>query len=235
MSIQYNNAKIVTNGLVLHLDAANLNSYPGTGNTWYDISQNNKHFNWVSSPSTGVDNGIKYFTTLGNRCIGPASNTFGIDNTSGYTIFLVSKQNTLTDNHAFKFYKTGVGTATRGIASHCINVSGILYLDQGGCCNADTRINVTDGNGLSWNIWGFRSNITTRNIFRNGTSIALNTTTAANIDLNSTAVDLASSDEYGGNSSTWNARLASFVVYNRALTDAEVLQNFNAQRARFNL
>ena len=31
---------IVTDGLVLALDAADRNSYPGTGNTWFDISGN---------------------------------------------------------------------------------------------------------------------------------------------------------------------------------------------------
>lgn len=31
---------IVTDGLVLHLDAANRKSYPGSGSTWYDLSGN---------------------------------------------------------------------------------------------------------------------------------------------------------------------------------------------------
>ena len=32
--------KIVTDGLVLCLDAANVKSYPGSGDTWYDLSGN---------------------------------------------------------------------------------------------------------------------------------------------------------------------------------------------------
>jgi len=36
----YRGPQIVTSGLVLHLDAANLKSYPGTGTTWYDRSGN---------------------------------------------------------------------------------------------------------------------------------------------------------------------------------------------------
>ena len=32
--------RIVTDGLVLHLDAANRKSYPGSGSTWYDLSGN---------------------------------------------------------------------------------------------------------------------------------------------------------------------------------------------------
>jgi hypothetical protein len=53
--------------------------------------------------------------------------------------------------------------------------------------------------------------------------------------LNSTAVDVGSTDEYGGNASTWNARLATFIVYNRGLTDSEILQNANALKSRFGL
>lgn len=39
MGIAYNTS-IVRDGLVLHLDAANVKSYPGTGTTWYDLSGN---------------------------------------------------------------------------------------------------------------------------------------------------------------------------------------------------
>ena len=34
---------IVTDGLVLSLDAANTKSYPGSGTTWYDLSGNANH------------------------------------------------------------------------------------------------------------------------------------------------------------------------------------------------
>jgi hypothetical protein len=43
MGINYN-PKIVTNGLVLCLDAANTKSYPGSGTTWTDLSGNGNHF-----------------------------------------------------------------------------------------------------------------------------------------------------------------------------------------------
>jgi hypothetical protein len=84
LAISYN-PRTITDGLVLCLDAGNTKSYPGSGTTWTDLSGNGRNFTWVSSPSfTG---GSKpYFSTLGNRCTGPASNSFGITNTSGYTM-----------------------------------------------------------------------------------------------------------------------------------------------------
>jgi hypothetical protein len=51
---------IVTDGLVLALDAADKNSYPGSGTTWYDISGNNKHF---TLDNTGITwNSSGYFS-----------------------------------------------------------------------------------------------------------------------------------------------------------------------------
>ena len=42
---------IVTDGLVLALDAASKRSYPGTGTTWYDLSGNNFDYTIIGSPS----------------------------------------------------------------------------------------------------------------------------------------------------------------------------------------
>jgi hypothetical protein len=229
------NQKIVSDGLALHLDASQLNSYPGSGNTWFDISGNGRNFTWASAPTFGND-GVAYFGTSGRRCTGPASNSFGITNTSGYTIFLLMKQISLVDSSAFKFYSSnGTGAQSRGIFSHCAWSDNNIYFDQGGCCNTDQRTNVASGGLTAWNIIVFRKTATTRDIFKNTTKLVTNTTAAANINLTTTAVDLGSSDEYGGNSSTWNARLNGFIVYNRGLSDAEVTQNCNAIKSRFGL
>ena len=233
MANQYG-PRIVTDGLALYLDAANSKSYPGSGSTWYDLSGNNKHFTWFATPSfTSV--GIPYFSTLGNRCSGPASNSFGINNTSGYTIFLMCMQNSLVQTSAFKFYSTVSGG--RGIFSHCTWNDDNVYFDQGGCCSSNTRTSVASGGSQTWNIWTFRrlANSSTRTISKNGVTLTTNSNAALNIDLTTTGVDIGSSDEYGGNSSTWNARLQGFTVYNRGLTDIEILQNYNAIKGRFGL
>jgi hypothetical protein len=236
MGVSYS-PKMVTDGLVLALDAANPKSYPGTGTVWKDLSGNGRNFNWVSSPNFTSDGTLSYFSTLGNRCTGPASNSFGINNTSGYTIFLIVMQNALVATSAFKFYKDGSGSASRGIFSHCTWSDDVVYFDQGGCCSSDTRTNIASGGSQTWNIWTFRrlTNSSTRTISKNGTTLVTNTALATNINLNSTAVDLGSSDESGGNSSTWNARLGGFFVYNRGLTDVEILQNFNSAKGRYGL
>ena len=46
---------IPTNGLILHLDASNSNSYPGNGNTWFDLSGQNAHAEATTLPPFGLN------------------------------------------------------------------------------------------------------------------------------------------------------------------------------------
>jgi hypothetical protein len=229
--------RLISDGLQCFLDITNKNSYPGSGNTWFDISGNNRNFSWVSSPSYTAGS-FPYFSTLGNRCLGPASNSFGINNTSGYTVSMIMLQNSFASTSALKFYSSnGTGGASRGIFAHATWSDGTIYFDQGGCCDVNTRTFVASGGADSWNVITLQrdTNSSTRRIYKNGTLLTTNTNAAANINLSSTNVDLGSSDEYGGNSSTWNARLAGFLVYNRGLSQAEISENVESLRGRFSL
>ena len=48
---------IVTNGLVLFLDANNTNSYPGSGTSWYDLSGNGNTGTLTNGPTFSGENG----------------------------------------------------------------------------------------------------------------------------------------------------------------------------------
>lgn len=50
MSVQ-GGPDIISEGLILYLDASNKKSYPGSGQTWFDISGNNEHFDLYNTPS----------------------------------------------------------------------------------------------------------------------------------------------------------------------------------------
>ena len=51
------NANIVSNGLKLNLDASNPGSYAGAGTTWYDLSGNNNHATLMNSPTYDAASG----------------------------------------------------------------------------------------------------------------------------------------------------------------------------------
>ena len=220
---------IVTNGLTLYLDAGNPKSYPGSGTAWNDLSGQNKNFTWSASPSFVSAGALSYFNTLNLYASGPPSNSFGVTNATGYCLMVACLNITLTNNIAFNWD----GAGGRGIYSHlAYGSSDIVYWDQGGCCNSDTRTSVASGGSTTWNIWTFnRQSSTNRSIYKNGTILTTNTTVAADPGL--TANPVIINVDSGGR--VWNARLSFMMLYNRGLTDLEVQQNFNALRGRYEL
>ena len=223
-------ASIVTDGLILHLDAGDSNSYSGSGNTWNDISGNSNHFD-INNVATHNNEGYFLFNNTlvnGTGMIGPPSNSFGLSQTN-HTIELVM-----------------MPTAARGSIinfrgdshDYAINVhvpwsNNNIYYDVGGCCGTSDRINVER------NIVGqkihiiFRSRPSTnpkREVILNGTSIlnsGVNNTSTNNFT--NIPVTLGGF-MYNNNSSdhSVSARLYSVKVYNRALTDTEVAINFTS-------
>lgn len=216
---------IVKDGLQLYLDNSTA-SYPGSGSTWYDLSGNGRNFTWTS-PSWN-STGVKSFNTDGRKSSGPASNSFGITNTSGYTFYLIMNQNSYRSTSSFKWY--GSGGNGRGVFAHCTWSDSNIYYDQGGCCGSDTRTNgLVSGINGAWNIITFRCNYaaTNRQIKQNNsTIIATNTSGIANINLVNTAADIGGNDE----TTSWDAKIAGFLVYNRALSDEEMTTNYTYLR-----
>ena len=52
-----NPSSIVSNGLLLNIDASNPGSYSGTGNNWYDLSGNNNHATLMNNPTFDAASG----------------------------------------------------------------------------------------------------------------------------------------------------------------------------------
>lgn len=74
MGIDYN-PRIVTDGLVLALDAGNPKSYPGSGTAWYDLSGNNFHASLKNSPTFVSFGNNKYFDLNGTDHYGACDGT----------------------------------------------------------------------------------------------------------------------------------------------------------------
>ena len=208
---------IPAKNLQVYLSAYDARSYPkgGGGNTWYDISGNNRHGTWTAA-SYVFDSRQSYFDTNGRSCSGPPSDSFGITETSGYTVFILMYQYSLVNTESFKFH--GNGGSNRAIFSHATWSNGRVYFDQGGCCGSDTRLDVELPNPTgTWHTIAFvrEANSSTRHIYIDGTLSATNTSAAANLQLNSTPVAYVSG-------TTWNARLAAFLAYNRHLSGTEI-------------
>ena len=202
------------------LDASNSLSYPGSGTTWYDISGNGRNGTWSTTP-TYDSNGSFY--TYNKTCTGPASNSFGITDTSGYTIFITWYQRSLTSASAFKFYNTTDTSYYRGIFAHCTWGDTNIYFDQGWVTNvAAPRVYGACPNPTgTWHTTAFvrDANSTMMRIYLDGSLYVYGTQPSTNLSLSSTAVNYVGDSTYGG---AWDADLKCFIAYNRNLSASEI-------------
>jgi hypothetical protein len=221
MSVSYN-TKIVTNGLVLALDAANSKSYPGSGTTWTDLSGRGNNGTLENSPSySGSNGGTLLFNGTTQRVIcGNASNLqitvgtisawFNANNGNAGYNGIIAKQN------AWGLF----------VASNVL----VAY-DWGN--GAERSTGITVGNS-SWNyvVMTFTETIGTPSnnaiVYLNGRPV-LTTTIKHNNNTVQVMVGEANAGQYfGGN-------IAQTSIYNRVLSASEIIQNFNALRGRYDI
>jgi hypothetical protein len=230
MATQFANGKIVTDGFVLCLDAADLNSYPTTGTTWFDL--------------TGSNNGT---LTNGPTFSGTgASSSIVFDGTNDY----VSLGNSLDQNGPLTImswiYTTTVSSGARAIISNC-NAGGnqqdyVLEINRTaakvGTFWGDVILLVSNQSLVvnQWYYVGFvRSGSTSNwslNIYINGTRDS-STTTSVNPNATNAGTSIGRAGDV--NSQYFSGRISNVQMYNRALSAQEVLQNYNAQKARFGI
>lgn len=222
--------KIITDGLVLYLDAANKKSYPGSETTWNDLSKGKNNGTLVNGPTFSSANGGSllfdgvddYATGLGTAIISTTQITISIWNNGQ-----VAKNSTI-----FFFTESGYN---RVCLVHLPWSDSNIYFDCGASSTTTyDRISklatATDYQG--WHYWVFTKNSTTGNmrIYRDG--ILWHSASSLTASLRSCNVGRLGSD---GSINYHQGNIASFMVYNRELSANEILQNFNATKGRFGL
>ena len=79
--------RIVRNGLVLHLDAAQSTSYSGLANPWKDLSSNSRNGTFTNGPSYNSSNGGSIVFDGTNDYVSIANSTgLQFTNSQAYTI-----------------------------------------------------------------------------------------------------------------------------------------------------
>ena len=240
MGISYN-PSISTNGLVLALDAANRKSYPGSGTTWFDLSGNENHFTLYNSP-TLTNNGFtfngtnQYAQCVNTTCGNFGSSSYTIEYAVNYTAPAASSVNCFLMKRGGI---TSIGQANNPGWAHRVGASVFFAQDDnpGGVQSNIINLSVTNN---SPNI-SYYTVVITRNglgitttVYLNNVQIATSTTTMVGTGsvFNATAMNLF----YTTGENVYMAGNMYFTrMYNRALSTAEVQQNFNAYRGRFNI
>jgi hypothetical protein len=221
IGILESNEKIVTNALLMHLDAAQLRSYPGTGTSWTDLSNNSNNGTLTNGPTFNSGNG-------GSIVLDGINDTVGCTNNASLQI----TQGTIS----VWVKSTTPGNGLRGIIvkqnnySLFFNNSVLVTYDWGNTATRSTGINIADGN---WNnvAMTFTTNTGTPNnnaiIYLNGNSVLTTTVRLLN---NTVALHLGSGSP---TSQYLNGSISHALVYSRALTSTEILQNYNALKTRY--
>jgi hypothetical protein len=218
----YTGANIIRNGLVLALDAASRNSYPGSGATWTDLSGNNNTGTLVNSPTFNSGNQGSLVFNGTNQYV---TDTISIASSPFTIICWVYPSVTPASKTVFS---VGSGAGTR-LALHLRMVTNTSFLF--GLYNDDLSATVTGVTGV-WNC--FAVTFTTgfvQSIYQNG--IFNISRTAGGYYVGNTTCNIG---RWANNNAEYvNGNIANVQVYNRALSAAEISQNFNATKSRFNL
>lgn len=213
MAVHYN-SRIIPEGLVLYLDAANVKSYPGSGTAWSDLSPFKRTATLVGSPTY---NSAGYFVFTGSQTVtvaNPLTSQSSIMQTWTISAWLNIDD---TANQSLVNLNAGL------FPSYGANNS-LLYLNSG---VNDYYTYGGDIGALGWRYVTFRfDNISGyRKIYSNAVDI---TTSGPN-----------ATSTPSGIPSTWTiasnlrGNLAELEVYDRLLSDEQVFQNFTASRRRF--
>ena len=227
---------IVTNGLVLHLDAANTSSYPGSGTTWTDVSGNGFTGTLVNGPTYNSENG--------GSIVFDGVNDYVLANQNAS---LKSKFSTTSVSHFSWVYPTAAGQLVSELGSTDINGawhdSNIEISASGAFSFSTWHGGLTDLKVVSstnaFNAWyyvGFTYDGTTLTAYINGSAIGTTTFTRQAPYLNGNeyyyalfAIDSTNMGTYAYGT----GRCATFSVYNRSLSAAEVQQNYDALSSRY--
>jgi hypothetical protein len=242
MSTQYAFGRIVTSGLVLALDAADRNSYVSGSTVLNDVSGNGNNGTLTNGPTFNSANGgsivfdgVDDFGLITNpsnfqsqnlsisiwvnpsTAVNAISDLFDYDHAStpnqGWV--LQTENATTNNNYYFAYYDgsvfqpTGIGS---GFGVKLINSiwQNITYTKSGtsviGYLNGIQSVNFTGANSTI----SYQSNKNSR-------------------------IGGVISTNIGVGNRYYKGNMSNILIYNRALSPQEILQNYNAQKSRFNL
>ena len=240
----FHSPKIITDGLVLLLDAANPKSYSGSGSDWLDLSGNKFHMSLKNSPTFVNDAGLKYFSLDGSNDYGKCDATvtgsvegtvtnLGIGGAVPRSIVCVAKM------------KNGVGATAGGLFD--VGDTGVTGRHMSLRRLGDTT---ADPTSFRNNFWGTPDHDFTYSAFdwtmyTSSYGSDKKTKTFGNsgvlLGQENTAYDLVTAGSRSFEMGRYNgsqyigADIAYYMIYTKQLSDSEMKQNFEAIRGRFGL
>lgn len=218
----------VTTGLVMHVDAGDPLSYSGSGTVWKDLTGTVSNGTLQNSPTYSATSGGGSFTFNGSNQYATFPNTTALDN-QAYTIEAWFKTNVLSHS-GFLFEKGSVNTSY----SLFFEYNGYVYHRTNPLADLNV-VTATYFNTTSWfQMVATYVTGTGQRLYVNGAQVASNST-AGTVGTNANGMSIGAYGGVSGNSYFFNGSIAICRIYSRAISLAEVQQNYNGQKARFGL
>jgi hypothetical protein len=225
----YGGPDIITDGLVLALDAASERSYPGTGTAWYDLTKESNNGSLINGPLFSNDNyGVIDFDGVNDWSLIVSSPAFTVDTR---TVEIIFRMNGSYSNYSpLAVYANGSSTTNRiwlGVQANKFQMHGWGTVDP---------ICTTTIDSDEWYVCTFSYNKPTQamKVYTNGVLESSVTNTQGGVSASSSNNWYLASIPGGWQGVTYSdTSIASFKIYDRILSDDEVLQNYNAIKNRF--
>jgi hypothetical protein len=232
-------SNIVTDGLLLYIDAANIKSYPGSGTIWSDLSRGGNNGTLTNGPTFNSGNrgsivfdGVDDYVDFGNNNSFTNPNGFSIS--AWFKPASYSGGSPLLEKYQSSGYEFVFGTLSD-------NVYGWVY------------DNNTDGyrgryfTGISsyvpLNTWGNFVYTYDGQGLTSSSKIYINTIQRDNIDfsggsfttIQNTSTTLTLGGYNPGLGGPINGSVSILSFYNRPLSSTEIIQNYNVTKGRYGL
>ena len=245
---------IVTKGLQLNLDGTNPASYPGSGTTWFDISGNGRNATLVNAPvyqNANTSVGLGSFNFNGtSQYANVTSDLSGTFTTGGYWTAEMWFKNTNTAGCPLSVIYSAANFTMMEVG-----FSGPAYIARyflrattgGGVAQGALGTETTPVNGWNQYVISYlgNPNFTTRGYQGPNPPTTLgvptNTTNPGQVASFSGAVfpqlarNAVSTSGMAGAGNFFAGNIGILRVYNRALSQTEIRQNYNATRAYYGL
>jgi len=252
-----NSPSIITNGLILNLDASNASSYPGTGTQWTDLSGNNLNATLANGVTYRTSNGGYFqFDGINDAAVLPYNSKLEVGSSYKDLPFSINswvKFNGVNGgtfmnkgdngNGSYETYTLTIQPTGLSIVLYNNHSNYITIKTTGITLSAGTWYNITTSYTGGYGTPVYQPNYNgTMKLYINGTEYATTITITGSyikMDPYVGSTFIGSFGQVGAPGSYWagsfNGNIAQTLMYNRPLTSSEVLQNFNATKTRFGL
>lgn len=231
---------IVRDGLLFLVDAADKNSYPGSGTAWTDLSGNGN--NGTINSATFSDEG--YFSFDGSDDYVDFGAFTNLNSSNTFSVNIWYRTNTDDSLMSMAAFSTS-GDASSEVS---FNVRGDKTGDEIGTFgrNDGTKMIVIEQGGSGsvidneWYFYAATFSASGNKLYHNGfqttptyASGGGDATTEMTIPADTNKFTIGANIDSGGYQYFYNGEIVRVAVYSKELTPEEVLQNYNEQRTRF--